>query len=95
MEKDKRKPLFMYLHLLYPHVPYNPPPPFDSMFGEGFEMGTVDSDTRVRKVYEVAEHKKDQVINMYDGEIRFTDMLIGELFGGLNKRNLLEIFEYL
>jgi arylsulfatase A-like enzyme len=66
---------FAYIHLFYPHIPYYPPPPFREMFGEGF--------------HNFSRNEKEGVINMYDGEIRYTDELIGNIFDNLKERKLL------
>ncbi|HEC70167.1 MAG TPA: hypothetical protein ENI31_07800 [Candidatus Omnitrophica bacterium] len=75
LEKNKKNRFFVYLHLIYPHQPYVPPPPFREMFGPGPERISVE--------------EKEKVINAYDGEIRYTDKLIGEIFNYLKSQKLL------
>lgn len=58
-------PLFLYLHLVYPHWPYTPPAPYDELFGPGFT--------------EAEESQRAGVVNRYDGEIRYTDEFFGQL----------------
>lgn len=58
-------PLFLYLHLVYPHWPYDPPAPYNSMFGPGYEK--------------IRPEEKAGIINQYDGEIRLTDDLVGRI----------------
>lgn len=59
------RPTFAYAHLYYPHAPYEPPPPFDTLFGWGSLL------TRARF--------RGGVINLYDGEIRRADALLSEM----------------
>lgn len=70
------QPIFVYLHLVYPHRPYAPPAPYAEMFGPGF--------TRVEK------GPKDGVINMYDAEIRQTDDLLAKIFAEMKARGWYE-----
>jgi arylsulfatase A-like enzyme len=65
LEGQPNTGLFTYIHLIYPHHPYEPPPPFDDMFGRGT--------LRFRR------SNRDSIINMYDGDIRHTDEVIKQL----------------
>jgi len=65
---------FLYLHLVYPHRPYTPPAPFDSMFGS--------SATKTGRAH------RQEMVNAYDGEVRYTDELIGRLVEVLGERQL-------
>ena len=56
------RPTFAYVHLYYPHSPYEPPPPLDVLFGPGALL--------------VRESFRTGVVNLYDGEIRRTDELL-------------------
>jgi len=69
------KNFFLYLHLVYPHDPYTPPRPYADMFGAGSQK--------------FVPEQKDGLINMYDGEIRYTDTLVGRLFDILRQKKLL------
>ncbi|MFC1590186.1 sulfatase [Candidatus Omnitrophota bacterium] len=76
LEENKNGRFFIYLHLLYPHLPYVPPAPFKDMFGPGFKDFT--------------KQESEGLINMYDGEIRYTDELVGNIFDHLRENNLLK-----
>ena len=67
---------FLYLHLVYPHRPYAPPPPYDTMFGP--------SSPKTGRAH------RQTMINAYDGEVRYTDDLIGRVAGALEGRGLTE-----
>jgi arylsulfatase A-like enzyme len=67
---------FLYLHLVYPHRPYAPPPPYDTMFGP--------SSPKTGRAH------RQTMINAYDGEVRYTDDLIGRVAGVLEGRGLTE-----
>lgn len=65
---------FLYLHLVYPHRPYAAPAPYDTMFGPS-TRGT-------------GRPLRREMINAYDGEVRYTDELIGQLAAALGERDL-------
>lgn len=65
LAEDSQKPVFLYLHLVYPHRPYAAPEPYRTLFGPR------------HKTFEEAE--RDRMINSYDAEIRYTDDLIGDV----------------
>ncbi len=76
VEKIEKGPFFLYVHLVYPHQPYTPKPPFEGMFGPGFRK--------------LSRHEKQGVINCYDGEIRMTDDLVGKMYDLMLERGLLD-----
>ncbi len=63
---------FLYVHLIYPHRPYDPPQRFKTMFGPPASA--------------MQREDRDGMINLYDAEIRRTDGLIGELLAELGCR---------
>jgi arylsulfatase A-like enzyme len=70
-EIPDRPPLFLYVHLLYAHAPYEPPPGFrGALADEARAAGLLDS----RRI-------------AYEEEILGMDALIGELFQGLRERS--------
>jgi choline-sulfatase len=66
--------LFTYIHLIYPHQPYEPPPPYDDCFGRG--------SLRIRP------DNRASVINMYDGDIRHADEVIKEIIADIQAQGL-------
>jgi len=75
LDRCKDNHFFIYLHLIYPHQPYSPPPPFNELFGKGFKNLTPE--------------EKEGVINLYDGEVKYADELVGDIFLDLKARKLL------
>jgi arylsulfatase A-like enzyme len=67
--------LFVYLHVIYPHRPYAPPPRYAALFEEPSEHGTRASGSRD--------------VDRYDGEIRYSDDLVGSLIDELERRGML------
>ena len=68
--------LFTYIHLIYPHGPYEPPPPWDDYFGRG----TLFFKPKNRAL----------MINMYDGDIRHTDEVIKDFLADIRASGLAE-----
>ncbi len=83
------KPFLVVIHLFDPHSPYSPPDPFDTLFCpegvDGVDSWEISSDGTVLNPEDL-EH----LINLYDGEIRWTDSQIGRLFSGLRHLGIAE-----
>lgn len=78
---------FAVLHIFDPHMPYNPPQPFDVRFGpraEDFRTRWLTDETG-----EVADPENlGHYMDLYDGEIAFTDTQLGDLFAFLRSRGI-------
>ena len=99
MEKASRgtRPWFLWVHVMDPHWPYEPPAPWDVRFGP--------PDPRPARLYEDLRARRrtigpvifrnrmppDEVeafVNLYDAEIRFTDEALGRLLERLEDTGL-------
>ncbi len=88
--KDKPEPFFLFLHYFDPHYIYDPPAPYNIR-----EDGTT-----IEYFYEIEKLNKGQyslsssgtkdLVSLYDGEIRYMDYHLGELFNKLKQWNLME-----
>jgi arylsulfatase A-like enzyme len=90
---------FLWLHILDPHWPYEPPPPFDAPAG-----GITEEDVALfRGDLSAGPAHQDRVFGgfddpsrlahltlLYDGETASTDAVIGSLVEGLNRLGQLE-----
>ena len=74
---DRQKPLFLYLHYMEPHDPYEPPAPYDSMFSGELKSRSY-------------PQEQSNLINLYDGEIRYVDSKIEKIFAWLKEQGLYE-----
>lgn len=72
--------LALFVHFMDPHLPYAPPPPYDTMFPAASGAPAVTQGERKRNAWSGA----------YDGEIAFTDAQIGKLLDNLARRGLLD-----
>ncbi|MFQ5669053.1 MAG: sulfatase [Acidobacteriota bacterium] len=75
-------PFFLFIHLWEPHYDYIPPPPFDRRFIPPGYTGSLPINDYVynpRINPRMAPEDLAYVISQYDGEIAFTDFLIGKI----------------
>ena len=76
LEDHAQDRFFAYLHLLQPHMPYTPPPPFSDMFGSN---GSAAKSPRA-EVREAA----------YDGNLSYADDAVGQVLDAISRRHLEE-----
>jgi arylsulfatase A-like enzyme len=92
--KDRR--FFAYIHFREPHFPYDPPPPFDALFGpEGpitreqrRDMGFFTAINQGRRPMSDAE--REHLVRLYDGGLAFADQEVGALRKYLEVAGLME-----
>lgn len=81
---NTRSPFFVWVHYFDPHWPYDPPPPYDTMFNDDAELEAWLSARQVtRSFLKWRSRNAADIHNAYDGEIRYMDDRIGELFDRL------------
>ncbi|HEX6885041.1 MAG TPA: sulfatase [Planctomycetota bacterium] len=67
VEKNHRQPFFLYAHYIDPHIPYDPPAVYREQFAQDHGMALFN------------DRKRRVGIDLYDGEIRYTDDGLKEL----------------
>jgi len=81
---------FLYLHVLDPHAPYDPPAPFDHGFRKLAPIGpSVPNDPFIDPPW-LAEPTVEARQRLYEGEIRHNDSLLPGLFEKLDALGLRE-----
>jgi arylsulfatase A-like enzyme len=93
MEARRNTPFFVFLHTFQVHVPYSPPPPYDTMFDPDYTGPYKTAFTRNDASALVREDHFDPAVvkhlgALYDGEIRAMDTAIGELRSFLESSGL-------
>jgi arylsulfatase A-like enzyme len=92
---------FLFLHTYDIHLPYDPPPPFDTMFGETY-AGPINGESSravLRRqrgldgvdptaVESLGAGDRERLIALYDGGIRHADGFVGELREMLERLDL-------
>jgi arylsulfatase A-like enzyme len=93
----RSRPWFLWVHVMDPHWPYEPPAPWDTRFGPPDPRpAQLYSDLRSRRrtigpvIFEnrMSESEIRAFVNLYDAEISFTDEAVGGLLGGLEASGL-------
>ncbi|NIR47208.1 sulfatase-like hydrolase/transferase [candidate division KSB1 bacterium] len=93
---DEERPFFMFVNYMECHEKYNPPYPYDRKFMPSrfsrWRVLQVNPDKE--KILESSEKKKAEDLEimkaLYDGELNYLDMRIGELIDYLNSQGILE-----
>jgi arylsulfatase A-like enzyme len=85
-------PVFLVVHYFDPHLTYDPPAPFDTLFEEGDGprvprgFGAASEVFAIRKgEIRLDRSRRKSLVARYDGELLFTDEQFGELRRGLER----------
>lgn len=83
---DPQQPLFLYVHVGPPHMPYQPPEPFRSRFAAGGSESPVDGsirDTTDIMVEGSPPSHADvlRLVELYDGHVAYADSLVSRAVG--------------
>jgi arylsulfatase len=75
------------------HTPYEPPPEFRERFPNPYES-TIDGNKEMRELWKtgkpISDEARHHLINLYDGEIAYTDSSIGDMFDRLADQGVLD-----
>jgi arylsulfatase A-like enzyme len=82
LDSSPQRPFFLWVHYFDPHLPFEPPPPYDSAFDADPSAAQV---LRERNVREWRDPSMHRWINLYDGEILYLDSQIQRLFDRIRK----------
>lgn len=86
-------PFFAYLHTYEPHGPYEPPAELRRRFGAG-DDGWIGSLAHLKRLsrgdIEAGEGEVEELLRLYDAEIRWNDEGFGRLIALLRERELLD-----
>ena len=92
LNRDRR--FFVYIHFREPHFPYDPEPPFDTMFGpDGPIPKEVRRDSEFFKDINqgrrpLSEAEREHLVRLYDGNLAFADQEVGALRRALEDEGL-------
>jgi len=89
---ESEEPFFALLHLFDAHQPYDPPSPYDTLFGplaeEHRTFWEMSRDGNQRIIHD--PENRQHYIDLYDGEIAFADAQLGTLFSYIRSEGLAE-----
>jgi arylsulfatase A-like enzyme len=91
-QRDKARPFFLFLYLWDPHYDYIPPEPYDKKFvpadAEAVEVRGYEERGIVTE--DINRNQLAYVVSQYDGEVLWTDALLGRLWKQLRDLGLWE-----
>ena len=97
---DRKRPFFMFLHMIDPHLPYDAPHPYKYRFLDRREKQLAGSEkiqavnrNQVGYLLGDVELNRDELgifAKLYDGELAYMDHWLGRLFDIMKKRGLLD-----
>src|SRR6185436_16230918 len=86
------RPIFLYLHTIEPHDPYDPPAPFRARFAASVRTPGAGSDGQLTRLVLTADpvvpQLQSELVMLYDAEIAANDAAFGELLEMLRARGL-------
>ena len=93
--RDAQRPFFLFVNYLEPHFPYEPPEPYRSRFVQPAHQRVArklnpSAFTRLAPPVQFDATVQATLTDLYDGEIAYLDMRVGELLEGLTARQLLD-----
>lgn len=98
LEQNAEKRFLAYVHFREPHFPYDPPPPYDTLFGSAsvFPKGLKDWEDvetynrAAARGEEVPAEVLDRIRALYEGNLAYVDHLVGEILDELDRLGLSE-----
>ncbi len=83
LEEVKDERFFLFIHYFDPHFPYEPPAPYDTIqVTPGVDVESMSWKEMKRFAHvrnPVPQAELNRIVGLYDGEIAFTDVMIGRL----------------
>lgn len=91
---------FLFLHTYDVHLPYDPPPPFATMFGEPYDGPVTGANSRAllraqrgldgtdASPAPLTRADRERIVGLYDGGIRYTDGQVARLLALLDELGL-------
>jgi arylsulfatase len=85
--RDPDRPVFLWVHYIDPHGPYQPPPTFERRFRHD-ETPAIPATERMHR-YQIEDGVSDghAYVDLYDEEIRYLDEQVGRLLDGYAERS--------
>jgi arylsulfatase A-like enzyme len=90
IRKGPEQPFFLWIHLMDPHGPYDPPPPFDQRYRRDQPAARLLERRQIPRYQFRSSLDPHFYIDRYDGEIAYADHEIGRLLALLRESGLYE-----
>jgi len=86
IENHANRPFFLFVHNFDVHYDYNPPAPYDTMFDDDYSGPDLRRYSQNPNIHaDMPARHLEQFVALYDGEIRFTDTVIGEIIDAIDR----------
>ena len=86
------KPFFLYVHMMSPHHPYDPPPPFDRFVPDRAHAPVRNHPRKSYRFFEQGDPLPPaalaDLVARYDGDVLYADTELGRLLDGLDRLGL-------
>ena len=97
-KKSEDEPFFAAVHLFDPHIPYDPPDPWNTLFTDPEYQGEYDNTWGDMDQLEAVNSGRDTIppdgianlVALYDGELAYTDFELKRMLDSLDARGGLE-----
>jgi arylsulfatase A-like enzyme len=84
IEKNRRRKFFVFVHLMDPHAPYSPPSEYrHKFFSREYEGEVRDGKSLRKRIPSLKPWEKEQLVDLYDGEVAYADSKVGRLISAL------------
>lgn len=95
LDSLKSEPFFLFIHCYDIHSPYNPPPPYNTMFHDFPYTGKIIPSNKtltnlLNNRLDINSDDVNHIIAFYDGGIRYTDAVIGQFLSYLKGIDLFD-----
>jgi arylsulfatase A-like enzyme len=86
IERNAERPFFLFVHYFDVHYDYDPPSPYDTMFDDDYVGPDLRRYSHNPAIHpNMPERHLQHLIALYDGEIRLTDTVLGEVIDAIDR----------
>lgn len=94
LEHNQGRKAFLWVHWFHPHRPYEPPPPFGTLYTKDYKGPYECTEETLSKIHKekiaLSPEDIDYFRGMYGGEVTYSDLQVGFLMEKMDKLNLWE-----
>jgi len=90
IRQKQNEPFFLFMNYADPHVPYQPPHPYDRKFEGKIDDFRLDLDGIRQGTKKMNSKQKKHILSQYDGEIAYLDDQLGIFIKKLNDWNIFD-----
>ena len=89
VETHQQEPMFLFVHLVEPHMPYEPPAADAAPFIDATYAGPIGARADFTNAYgKLDDADRRRIVDLYDGEVHADDRLVGTMLDTLEQLGL-------